>query len=502
MPSHGQAVDDGVAPTPAEDWAKLIAAQPPLSRQAAGPAQSRWLTFRDKSLERAYLQFEYERSKRVIVIGFFVGALIQLAFVFVLDPLLAPPEQLKLLTSTRLWILMPAVLGALIGSTFITDVRVWIPFESTMLFIGGCWLVTLVVLSDGALFDPAAMGLWNLVVIGFFICGLPLLWSAGVCLVCGLAFAMSAGFVQLTDQQASTASANFAMMYLFSAFATYRYERATRLQFVAQGMSQLLAERRLAIEADRRKWLEVIAAFLRHELNNAMTAISSSVDMAERAAERAKLAKFLGRARRSTLFMRRLLTQVADATSLESALVRETFESINFSELARDRVSEFHEDHSQLFQAAFHNDVHVEGNADALTQMLDKLLTNAIEHARPGTAIGVDVQIEGDVCILVVEDEGDALPSEVEALFRPFVSKKTRRLQGANLGLGLFVARTIARHHGGALTATPLQEGRTGARFVVQLPLGAQPAAGVSARHPAIAATALGPDAVEGWVNA
>ena len=67
---------------------------------------------------------------------------------------------------------------------------------------------------------------------------------------------------------------------------------------------------------------------------------------------------------------------------------------------------------------------------------------------------------------LSVENEGDALPANRDRMFEAFVSTRTRP---ENLGIGLFVARSIARNHGGTLIAEDLEDA-TGARFVLRLP--------------------------------
>ena len=462
--------------TPEEDWAGVIAAQPPSSkRHKAGPAQGVLLGFRDPALERAYLQFEYERSKKIIVTGLAFGTLIMIGFLWV-DPIVAPPQHLEPVSLTRLYMGIPAALIGLVAAILIKDVRIWIPLVFTLDLIGGLRPTVLLWTTSVAMYTNATVGVWNIMIVAFFLCGLPLRWSATLCLMIGALFFSASLIMDVPSKESALFWTNFLMVFLFGAFATYRYEHATRQQFVAQGMSGIIAARQLAAETDRRKWLEVIASFLRHELNNAMTAISSSVELAERSVEKAKQAKFLGRARRSTLYMRRLLAQVADATSLESALAQGAYERVNLADLVRDRMQDFQDDFGDkglVFVAAIDDGLEVNGNPDALNQMLDKLLNNAMEHGAPGEPVVVELRRMGQACSLVVADQGEALLQDVERLFKPFVSNKTRRIRAGNLGLGLFVARTIALHHGGSLTAEPLADGRVGARFTVSLPLAA-----------------------------
>lgn len=65
-----------------------------------------------------------------------------------------------------------------------------------------------------------------------------------------------------------------------------------------------------------------------------------------------------------------------------------------------------------------------------------------------------------------MENDGDALPEDKERIFEAFV---TSQKHPDNLGLGSFVARSIAQNHGAGITAEDLPQ-RGGACFVVGLP--------------------------------
>jgi signal transduction histidine kinase len=111
------------------------------------------------------------------------------------------------------------------------------------------------------------------------------------------------------------------------------------------------------------------------------------------------------------------------------------------------------------------------GDPVALQRVLTNLLENAIRHAR--TRVDVTVS-PGRV---EVADDGpgftrDDLPHVFEPLFRG-----DRARSGGRAGLGLAIARRLARAHGGEVEAA---NGATGARVTVTLPLAAAPAAPVS----------------------
>lgn len=116
--------------------------------------------------------------------------------------------------------------------------------------------------------------------------------------------------------------------------------------------------------------------------------------------------------------------------------------------------------------------VEIQGDEKLLRRMLRNLLENARRYA-PQTTTRVSVQREGDHAILEVRDHGPGIPSaEHEKIFEPFFRGSTapRGETSSGTGLGLSLARQIARRHGGELTCRDNAEG--GACFSVRLPLG------------------------------
>ncbi len=95
-----------------------------------------------------------------------------------------------------------------------------------------------------------------------------------------------------------------------------------------------------------------------------------------------------------------------------------------------------------------------------LREMLANLLDNARRHARSKVAIEVDGAIASDVVSIAVSDDGPGVaPQQSDRIFDRFVS-----LDGeGGSGLGLSIARAVARAHGGDL-------GYDGGRFVATLP--------------------------------
>jgi len=113
----------------------------------------------------------------------------------------------------------------------------------------------------------------------------------------------------------------------------------------------------------------------------------------------------------------------------------------------------------------------MDGVPDAIAQLLDKLVENAHDFAPPEGGIRISLSSAGARrALLAVENDGPALPqSMVNRLFDSMVSLRSPQpaREGGHLGLGLYIVRLVAEHHGGNVRAMNLAE-EGGARFEVE----------------------------------
>jgi two-component system, OmpR family, sensor histidine kinase KdpD len=103
-----------------------------------------------------------------------------------------------------------------------------------------------------------------------------------------------------------------------------------------------------------------------------------------------------------------------------------------------------------------------------LEHALVNLLENALKYTPAGTPIEIAARRAAGGIELELSDRGPGLPEPPEPLFEKFVRNAPRGTGG--VGLGLPIARGIARAHGGDVVAENRPGG--GARFVLNLPLG------------------------------
>jgi signal transduction histidine kinase len=109
-------------------------------------------------------------------------------------------------------------------------------------------------------------------------------------------------------------------------------------------------------------------------------------------------------------------------------------------------------------------------DADALAQIIDNLLDNAEKHSRTvaNRRVKVTVGSSGEGIRVAIQDTGPGIPrAQRRSLFRPF-DRAENAAGTPGLGLGLAVARSLAKAQGGELELDA--EYRDGARFILEIP--------------------------------
>jgi signal transduction histidine kinase len=102
---------------------------------------------------------------------------------------------------------------------------------------------------------------------------------------------------------------------------------------------------------------------------------------------------------------------------------------------------------------------------------LKRALRNIVENALAyGQRARISVERKQGQALIIVDDDGPGIPeSEREKVFKPFVRLEASRNKATGgVGLGLAIARTIVRSHGGDIALQNRPQG--GLRVVISLP--------------------------------
>jgi two-component system sensor histidine kinase KdpD len=168
--------------------------------------------------------------------------------------------------------------------------------------------------------------------------------------------------------------------------------------------------------------------------------------------------------------MRALVTNLLEMARIEAGQVQVNAQWHPVSELIGTTLSAWRlQLGNRAVQSVFDDaDMPVFADAVMVDRMLSNLLENALRYTPPDSPIRIYSHSSPNSIQLIVEDQGPGLPAaEAEHVFAKFVRGRAESNLGG-IGLGLTIARALARAQGGDLRLDASYVG--GARFIIELP--------------------------------
>ena len=256
---------------------------------------------------------------------------------------------------------------------------------------------------------------------------------------------------------------------------TARPDEIGRLSGAMRGMVAALYDR---IDAN-----EQFAADVAHEIKNPLASLRSAVaslHMVKRDDQRAKLLDVIDHDVRR---LDRLVSDISNASRLDSELVKEEEEAFDLMKMIGN-LSEYLGKQASQKGVEFITDlpdhpIRITGLEARLAQVFVNLITNAISFCEDGDAVRVWARQRQNRVLVVVEDTGPGIPDEaLTKVFRRFYSERPEGQFGDHSGLGLAISKQIVEAHGGVIWAENIRPTNVditseplGARFVVGLPV-------------------------------
>lgn len=244
-----------------------------------------------------------------------------------------------------------------------------------------------------------------------------------------------------------------------SAFSGYRgVGRDVTKQIKHDQEIQKAKEEAEKANASKSQFLAVISHELRTPIN-AIVGFSEVLNTAQ--SETLPLAsqhEYLTTILESARHLQGLINDILDATRIERGSFQMADQEIDAAELVETavRICRSHATKSKITLIAHVvDDVSIIGDLTRLKQVILNLITNAIKFSPAYGIVNIDMQ-RGPLSSLLISirDAGIGIkPEDVERVFEPFAQGDeglTRQYGG--MGLGLAIARKIARLHGGEVT--------------------------------------------------
>ncbi len=227
-------------------------------------------------------------------------------------------------------------------------------------------------------------------------------------------------------------------------------------------------------------YLEELRSRLSHEIRTPVAVVRSSLDNLRLHEIPAPAAVYLDRA---DLGLSRLVTivqRMTEASRLEQTLATSDRETFDLARVIKGCVEGYRlANPERRIEFALEDGgrpMMLEGAPDLIAQLLDKLVENALDFARPGTAVEIRLTRGLGLAFLAVSNEGPGLKDEVaDKVFDSMISSRPGDDAGkVHLGLGLTIVRAIADYHQATVNASNRREPE-GVTITVAFPLLVRP---------------------------
>jgi len=238
------------------------------------------------------------------------------------------------------------------------------------------------------------------------------------------------------------------------------------------------------LEAVRRDFVANIS----HELKTPLAAIRGLVETVidDKGMDQATHDRFLEKISSQSARLNSLVSDLLTISRLESEDAAADFRPLDLrepvGESLQSLVPSVDAKKLELNRTVPSSPVDIIGNREALRELVDNLVGNAIKYTPSGGRVDVRLRAEGDWAVLEVEDTGIGIaPADQSRVFERFYRvDKARSRELGGTGLGLSIVKHVALSHGGSVSLRSAMG--EGSIFRVQVPLG-RTAAEPSAPH-------------------
>lgn len=203
-------------------------------------------------------------------------------------------------------------------------------------------------------------------------------------------------------------------------------------------------------------YLENMSSRLSHELRTPIAIVNSSLENLEMESHSADTSPYIKRAQAGIKRLSKILSNMTEATRLEQSLESTDRETFVINEVVSGCI--------EGYKLAYPERNFIlnlpgqpclgSGSPELFAQMLDKVISNAVEFSYLGAQIEITLARVQNKTVLTVINQGESLPENMqEELLDSMVSvrKQNDGIQ-PHLGLGLYITKLIAQYHGGKVS--------------------------------------------------
>ena len=222
----------------------------------------------------------------------------------------------------------------------------------------------------------------------------------------------------------------------------------------------------------REEWTSIVA----HELRQPISVIALRSSLLLRGQLSREQRDSVEQIAKSIHSLGRMVTDLMDASLLESDRLRVTLARVDLGQFLTDVVQRTPlASRRTRMQLPADARIFVKGDAQRLEQVIANLLSNAVKYATPETDVDVDLRVSAGQAHIRVTNVGDPIPeNDLPFIFNRFARARAAGSSGVTgLGLGLYIARGLVTAHHGRIWAESVPGDCT--TFHLTLPLDGRP---------------------------
>ncbi len=214
----------------------------------------------------------------------------------------------------------------------------------------------------------------------------------------------------------------------------------------------------LQLNKEKNQFLGMAAHDLRKPIGLILTYSEFLLDEAAHVLD-AEQQGFLTTINTASMFMKKLVDDFLDVSAIEAGRFDLDLHPVDIAAMLAHSLKINHLQASkkgialQVETGKFHHPVVMD--ASRIEQAITNLVSNAIEHSRPGDTVIVRWFVRNGSFVFSVIDKGPGIvPTEMQKLFTPFGKTGTKKTGGEkSTGLGMMITHKIIKAHNGDLLA-------------------------------------------------
>lgn len=218
-----------------------------------------------------------------------------------------------------------------------------------------------------------------------------------------------------------------------------------------------------------------------HELKTPVTAITGFIETLQDGAinDRDTAQHFLDIMSQQSIRLNNIIDDLLTLSQLEQSGAKIETQPVNFLDIVTDVLAE----QSFLAQSknisinyeAFPQDavIYLTANPGLMSQAIGNIVNNSVKYCPEGSHVQISANREQSRVKIIIEDTGNGIPEEYQkrVFERFFRVDKGRSRETGGTGLGLAIVHHIINLHGGKIKACNRKDGKSGARFEMELPV-------------------------------